>query len=44
MLGMLMFIFGFIMFIAEIFHNSKFDNAFVAMYWALITLTKVDWR
>jgi ABC-type phosphate transport system permease subunit len=38
-----MFIFGFNMFIAEMFHNSKFDNVFVAMYWALITLTTVGY-
>ena len=43
MLGILVSVFGFVMFVAEYFHNSTIENIFTAMYWALITLTTVGY-
>lgn len=43
MLGLLACVFGFIMFVAEFFQDSNIRNAFIAMYWALITLTTVGY-
>lgn len=43
MLGILACLFGFVMFVAEFFQDSTITNAFIAMYWALITLTTVGY-
>ena len=43
MLSILTVTFGCIMHIAESLHHETFDNAFTAMYWALITLTTVGY-
>jgi len=41
MLSILVCFFGFAMFTSELFIESNIDNAFSAMYWAMITLTTV---
>lgn len=42
-LGILVSVFGFIMFVTELFYNADLGNVFTAMYWALITLTTVGY-
>lgn len=41
--GMLVCVFGYVMFVAEFFQNSSISNVFMGMYWALITLTTVGY-
>ncbi|KAH3861097.1 hypothetical protein DPMN_024025 [Dreissena polymorpha] len=43
MLGVLVFGFGYTLFITELLQESEINNVFVAMYWALITLTTVGY-
>lgn len=42
-LVILVSVFGFFMFVTELFYNSDLGNVFTAMYWALITLTTVGY-
>lgn len=42
-LGVLVCVFGYVMYCAEMFKNNKFSNMFAAMYWASITLTTVGY-
>lgn len=43
LLGILVFVFAFLFYSAELYYNSKITNVFVAVYWALITLTTVGY-
>ncbi|XP_052777839.1 potassium voltage-gated channel protein Shaw-like [Mya arenaria] len=43
MLGILVCVFGFAMFISELLHQTNINNVFVGMYWALVTLTTVGY-
>ncbi|XP_045202054.2 potassium voltage-gated channel protein Shaw-like [Mercenaria mercenaria] len=43
LLGILVCVFGYVMFAAEFTQNAKITNAFKAVYWALITLTTVGY-
>lgn len=43
LLGILICVFGFLLYAAEFFQISKVNNIFVAIYWALITATTVGY-
>jgi hypothetical protein len=43
LLGILVCVFGYFLFAAELLHDSNIDNIFTAIYWALITLTTVGY-
>jgi hypothetical protein len=43
LLAMLVCVFGYVMFAAEFTQNATITNAFVTVYWALITVTTVGY-